>query len=107
MTIDALALSAIRSEAEDLAQGCRIQKIIPTGPLSVVLEVYNPERRQRVQLMFSADVHNARFHLMRQKASQQPGEPTPFLLLLRKYVRYGIITAIEQMPFERIIFLTI
>ncbi len=107
MTIDALALTAIRTEAEDLAQGCRIQKIISTGPISVVLEVYNPERRQRVQLMFSADVHNARFHLMRQKASQQPGEPTPFLLLLRKYIRYGIITAIEQLPFERIIILTI
>lgn len=107
MTIDALALAALRSEAIDKLQGCRIQKIIPTGPLSLVLEVYNPERRARVQFLMSADAQNARFHLLEQKASQRPGEPTPFLLLLRKYVRYGIIVNIEQLPFERIILLTI
>jgi predicted ribosome quality control (RQC) complex YloA/Tae2 family protein len=107
MTIDALALAAIREEALDKIQGCRIQKLIPTGPLSLVLEVYNAERRARVQFIMSADAQNARFHLLQDKASQQPGEPTPFLLLLRKYVRYGIVTNIEQLPFERIIVLTI
>ncbi|HEX2914237.1 MAG TPA: NFACT RNA binding domain-containing protein [Chloroflexia bacterium] len=107
MSIDALSLAAIRNEVATLAQGYRIQKIIPTGPLSIVLEVYNSARRQRVQIILSADAQNARFHLIQQKASQQPGEPTPFLLLLRKYVRYGIITRIEQLPFERIIILTI
>ena len=107
VTIDALALAAIRSEISTLVQGCRVQKIIPTGPLSLVLELYNPGRRQRVQFLMSADAQNARFHLIDQKASQQPGEPTPFLLLLRKYIRYGILTNIEQLPFERIIILTI
>ncbi len=107
MTIDALALAAIRTEVTELARGCRIQKIIPTGPLSIVLEVYNPTRRTRVQLLMSADAQNARLHLVKEKVSQQPGEPTPFLLLLRKYVRYGILTAIEQLPFERIVLLTI
>lgn len=107
MTIDALSLTAIRTEVAHLAQGCRVQKIIPTGPLSLTLEVYNPGKRQRVQFLMSADAQNARFHLLQQKASQQPGEPTPFLLLLRKYVRYGIVTNIEQLPFERIILITI
>ena len=107
MTIDALSLAAIREEVSGRAQGCRIQKIISTGPLSMVLEVYNSAQRSRVQFLMSADAQNARFHLISQKASQQPGEPTPFLLLLRKYIRYGIITDIEQLPFERIIILTI
>lgn len=107
MTIDALALAALRSETEQMVQGCRIQKIIPTGPLSLVLEVYNAGRKQRVQFLLSADAQNARFHLLSHKASQQPGEPTPFLLLLRKYVRYGIIDRIDQTPFERIVTISI
>ncbi len=106
MTIDALALAAIRAELDDMAQGCRIQKIIPTGPLSVVLEVYNSLKHQRVQFLMSADAQNARLHLLTGKASQQPGEFTPFLLLLRKYLRYAILTEIEQLPFERIVLLT-
>ncbi|MDB5081273.1 MAG: hypothetical protein JWP00_3197 [Chloroflexi bacterium] len=106
MTIDALSLAAIRAELDDMAQGCRIQKIIPTGPLSLVLEVYNPLKRQRVQFLMSADAQNARLHVIQEKASQQPGEFTPFLLLLRKYLRYAIFTEIEQLPFERIIVLT-
>ena len=106
MTIDALALAAIRAELDDLAQGCRIQKIIPTGPLSVVLEVYNPLKRQRVQFLMSADAQNARLHLIQEKASQQPGDFTPFMLLMRKYLRYAILTEIEQLPFERIMLLT-
>ncbi len=107
MTIDALSLAAIKEEVSELVQGCRIQKIIPTGPLSIVLEIYNPGKRQRIQLLLSADAQNARFHRLNQKASQQPGEPTPFLLLLRKYIRYGIVSDIQQLPFERIILLTI
>jgi predicted ribosome quality control (RQC) complex YloA/Tae2 family protein len=106
MTIDALALAAIRAELDDLTQGCRVQKIIPTGPLSVVLEVYNSLKHQRVQFLMSADAQNARLHLIQEKASQQPGEFTPFLLLLRKYLRYAILTEIEQLPFERIILLS-
>ncbi len=107
MTIDALALAALCSETEEAVRGCRIQKIIPTGPLSLVLEVYNASRRQRVQFLLSADAQNARFHILSQKASQQPGEPSPFLLLLRKYIRYGIIDKIEQTPFERIVSINI
>ena len=106
MTIDALALAAIRAELDDMAQGCRIQKIVPTGPLSVVLEVYNPLKHQRVQFLMSADAQNARLHIIQEKASQQPGEFSPFLLLLRKYLRYAIFTEIEQLPFERIMLLT-
>ena len=106
MTIDALALAAIRAELDEMAQGCRIQKIIPTGPLSVVLEVYNSLKHQRVQFLMSADAQNARLHLLTEKASQQPGEFTPFLLLLRKYLRYAILTEVEQLPFERIMLLT-
>ncbi len=107
MTIDALSLAAIRTEALEAARGYRIQKIVPTGPLSIVFEVYNSARRGRVQLLMSADAQYARFQIIQEKVSQQPGEPTPFLLLLRKYVRSGILTNIEQLPFERIVILTI
>jgi predicted ribosome quality control (RQC) complex YloA/Tae2 family protein len=107
MSIDALSLAAIRDELEAQVRGCRIQKIIPTGELSVVLEAYNPGLRQRKQFVLSADAQNARVHLMTQKASQMPGEVSPFLLLLRKYVRYGIITTIEQSQSERILTFTI
>jgi len=107
LTIDALALAAVCQEADTLLQGCRIQKIIPTGALSIVLEAYNPEYRRRVQFILSADAQNARFHLLSKKASQMPGDANPFMLVLRRYLRYGIVTAIEQMPFERIIILTI
>jgi len=107
LTIDALALAAIRCEAEDLIQGGRIQKIIPVGPLTIALEVYNSERHRRVQFVLSADAQNARFHLLTNKVSQAPGEPDQFLLLLKKYLRFGIITAVEQAPFERVISLTV
>lgn len=107
MTIDALALAAICSEAEDLLVGGRIQKIIPVGPLAVAFEIYSSERHRRIQFLMSADPQNARFHVLNGKVSQAPGQPDQFLLLLRKYVRFGIITNVEQTPFERVVTLTI
>jgi predicted ribosome quality control (RQC) complex YloA/Tae2 family protein len=107
VTIDALSLAAICNEANELIRGCRIQKIMLTGALSLVIEVYNPEYHRRVQFLLSADAQNARFHLLSQKASQMPGDPTGLLLVLKRYLRYGIITDIFQAPFERIVTLTI
>ncbi|NCC30744.1 MAG: fibronectin/fibrinogen-binding protein [Chloroflexia bacterium] len=105
MYFDALTLAAVAEELRATILHGRVQRVLLTGPLSLGLEVYAQGRRY--QLLASAHPQLARVHLVEGRLTRGVQQETPLLLLLRKYVLGGRITAIEQPPLERVLLLSI
>jgi predicted ribosome quality control (RQC) complex YloA/Tae2 family protein len=105
MYVDALTVAAIADELRQTIGGGRIQHVLLPTPLSVGLEVFRAGRRY--QVLASANPRSARLHLVEGKLSRGVEREPPLLLLLRKYLRGGTITAVEQPELERIVVLSI
>jgi predicted ribosome quality control (RQC) complex YloA/Tae2 family protein len=105
MYFDALTLTAVADELRTTILGGRIQRALLPDPLSIGLEVY--AHKQRYQLLATAHPAHARVHLIDGKLSRGVEQATPLLLLLRKYVLGGRITAIEQPLLERVLIVSI
>ncbi len=105
MYFDALTLTAVADELRATILGGRIQRTLLPDPFSIGLEVY--AHNQRYQLLATAHPTHARVHLSDGKLSRGVEQATPFLLLLRKYVLGGRITAIEQPLLERVLLVSI
>jgi len=101
MNFDALTTAAVRDELLDKVLDGRIQKVLFPSEDTLGLEVYS--KHQTYWLIASIHPQHYRVHLVQQKLHRAIERETPLLLLLRKYVRDGRITAIEQPPFERIL----
>ena len=102
---DVLTIAAVADELGSALLDGRVQRIGLAGPLTVAAEVYAGGRRHA--LVASADGQRARVHLARSLPSLDADLITPFGLLLRKYVRGGVIVGIDQPPLERLIRLSI
>ncbi len=102
---DALAAAAVADELAATILDGRIQRIGLVNRRTLAAEVYAGGRRRA--LIASADDRDARIHLAPAMPSLDADLITPFGLLLRKYLRGGIIGAIEQPPLERVIVLSI
>ena len=94
-------MAAVADELREKILGGRVQKVLLPDDLSVGLEVYS--RGKRHYLLASAHPQHARVHLVGERLRRGVEKPTPFLLLLRKYVRHGRIAAIEQPSLERVL----
>lgn len=105
MNFDALTLTAVADELRQTIVGGRIQRVVLPTPLSIGLEIYHAG--QRHQLIISSDPRTARIHRLSAKPTRGVERETPLSLLLRKYVRNGIVTAVEQPDLERILVLSI
>lgn len=106
MPFDALTISAICDELQHRLVGGRIQDVVLSGPLSLGLEVYRAGIG-RTNLLVSAHPQNARIQMVKSAPSRDPAQKHPLLLLLRKYVRGGLITSITQPRGERVVVLSI
>lgn len=104
MNFDALTLAAVTDDLQALVGG-RIQQVLLPTPLSIALEIYAGGRRH--YLFASADPRSARIHLLDTKPTRGPETPSPLVLLLRKYVRNGMIKGAEQPALERSVVLSI
>ena len=104
MTIDTLAVTAICHELQSFV-GAKIQDSVIASPLSIALELYH--NHQRRWLLLSAHPKLARIALHSQRIPRGVDQSTPLLLLLRKHVEGGRITAVHQPELERIISLSI
>ena len=98
---DALALHAIADELRATVLEGRVQKAFLVDEQSIALEVY--AQRQRRWLFASAHPEAARAHLVAEPQTRGTERVTPFLLLVRKYVRDARLVAIEQPPLERVL----
>src|SRR3954451_24275849 len=106
MPFDALTIGAVRREIEQKAVGGRVQGVLAAAPLTIGLEVYR-SGVGRTFLLLSAHPQLARVHFTPTAPSRDPLQQPPLLLLLRKYVRGGLISGLSQPPFERVLMLSI
>ncbi len=105
VSFDALAMHAVRDELEATILGGHVEKVVALSELEIGLRIRS--QRRDFDLLLSADAQAARIHLVRGTLRRLTEEVTPFLLLMRKYVREGRIVRVEQPPLERIITLGI
>lgn len=104
MYFDALTLAAVVDELRTAIVGGRVQRVLLPGALSVALEIY---AGRRFYLLLSAHPQFARVQLSPVRISRGADATPPLLLLLRKYVNRGRITAVEQPDLERVLLLSI
>src|SRR4051794_22861682 len=105
MYVDALTVAAIADELRQTIGGGRIPHVLLPTPLSVGLEGFRA--RRRYPGLASAHPRSRPLHLDEGKLSRGVELEPPVLLLLRKYLRGGTITAVEQPELERIVVLSI
>jgi len=103
MYFDALTMSCVADELRRTILHGRVQKVLLPDALSVGLEIY--ARRQRHYLLGCAHAELGRLLLSSTRLRRGAGKETGLLLLLRKYARGAIVSAIRQPPFERILHL--
>ncbi len=101
MFFDALTMACVADELRGTVLGGRVQRVLLADNLSVGLEIY--AAHQRHYLLASAHAELGRLLLSSEKLRRGVDKETGLLLLLRKYVRGGILAEIEQLPFERVL----
>ena len=101
LSFDALTLHAVVDELRTRFNGGRVQRVTLLDEWSLALELY--ANGERASLLISADPHAARVCLTRDRPERAAEHVTPFLLLLRKYVRDGRLETLSQPPLERVL----
>jgi predicted ribosome quality control (RQC) complex YloA/Tae2 family protein len=101
LSFDALTLHAVVDEIRARFSGGRVQKVALVDEWTLGFELYGSG--ERATLLISADPHAARVCLTRHRPERAAELVTPFLLLLRKYVRDGRLEALKQPPLERVL----
>lgn len=102
---DVLTTAAMADELATLLVDGRIQRIGLRDRQTLVAEVY--ARRQRHYLVAAIGGREAILYRTTQEPPIDTSLVTPFSLLLRKYLRGGVIVAVDQPPLDRIIRLSI
>lgn len=102
---DVLTIAALADELSESALDGRIQRLGHLDARTIGLEIYAGRRRR--YLIASADAEQPRLILSDNEPSFDTQLVTPFLLLLRKYVRGGFLVGVEQPPLERVLHFSI
>lgn len=102
MHFEGITLAAVVNELRQSIQSGFIQQIYQPLADLLVLQLYT---RKKHSLLISAS-RDARVHLTKQKY-ENPSAPSPFCMLLRKYLKGGRIEEIHQPNWERIVDLVI
>ncbi|MBA3451029.1 MAG: NFACT family protein, partial [Chloroflexia bacterium] len=98
---DVFTVAAITAELQATITNGRVQRIGLLDPRTIGAEIYAGGRRH--YLIASADDRSPRLRLAPALPSLDSALVTPFGLLLRKYVRGGLIQSIDQPPLERLV----
>ncbi len=104
MPLDAVVLSALRSELEQRIIGGRIDKIYQPEKDEILLHIRG--MGENIRLLISANQNNARVHIG-DVSRENPQSPPMFCMLMRKLFTGGIIRQINHPPLERILALEI
>lgn len=97
---DSLTLSAVVDGLQSLVGG-RLQHIAQLGAQDILLTVYT-RRLGEVRWLLSCSPQWARTYLLSHRLPSPP-QPPPFCMALRKYLQGGIILAIAQRRFDRVL----
>ena len=106
MSFDALTMHAVRDELEATLVGGFVEKVVPLSELEIGLRMRS--QHHDFNLLMSADPQAARIHLVGSGTLRRLSDDvSPFLLLVRKYVRESRIVSIQQPPLERVMRLAV
>lgn len=98
MNIDGLTITALVAELGERLPGSRVQQIYHPQPNLITLELWAGE--EKILLIEAGEL--PRVHLTTQKFAH-PQTPSAFCMLLRKYLRNGVIIEVSQPGLERIV----
>jgi len=102
MHFDALTLACITAELQQALASGRVQQVLMPDAASIGFEIYANQHRHYLAAI--TETRKSRVQLSTQKLRRGVEQPTPLLLLLRKYVRGALLTNIEQPePTERVL----
>jgi predicted ribosome quality control (RQC) complex YloA/Tae2 family protein len=104
MPFDALAMAALADELSTALPGGQVQKIIQPSANSIALAVY-AQGSQR-WLVASADPRYARVSQVSGKLAKAFPTPSPFVMLLRKYLEGARVRDVTVPRYERILEVT-
>jgi len=96
-------MKKITKELETELTGAAVQRISEPGHSEIVIDFYGQGRQQ--SLLFSIESKYARVHLtgVKRKKSRDSAPPSPFCMLLRKYLTGGRALSFSNPPLERIL----
>jgi predicted ribosome quality control (RQC) complex YloA/Tae2 family protein len=101
MPFDTMTMAAVTDELQSTLAGGRIQKIVQPSEASVGLGIYGAGVQH--WLLLSADSRFARVQLAGERLAKAFATPSPFVMLLRKYLDGGRVTEVQQLAGERIL----
>ncbi|MCJ7614132.1 NFACT family protein, partial [Candidatus Bathyarchaeota archaeon] len=101
-TMTSFDVAAATNEINESAEGAHVAKIYQIGTQTLLLKLRKPSQ-SRLQLLIEA---GKRLHLTAY-AHETPKRPSAFCMSLRKYLDNGVIKAVRQHEFERIVTLEI
>lgn len=100
MSFDTLIMKAVTEELRETLVGAPVQRVYEPERGEIVIHLYT--RGRQPGLLFSVDSRYARIHLTEQRY-QSLGQPSPFCMLLRKYLVGGRAVSFSNPPLERIL----
>ncbi len=100
MAFDALIMKAITDELQEQLTGAPVQRIYEAAGGEIMMHLYS--RGGQPGLLFSVDPRYARVHLTYRRL-QSREKPSPFCMLLRKYLAGGRAASFTNPPLERIL----
>lgn len=104
MSFDGFVTRCVAQELKQTIQGGKIDRVYQPEKDEIILSIRTHEGNFR--LLLSASASNPRIHLTSIKR-ENPMTPPMLCMLMRKHLCGGVITAISQMGFDRIIRLDI
>ena len=105
MSLDTFAISALADELGDKIIGGRVQDIIDVDEMAIGLEVFAAGRRH--YLVLSADASFPSARLSEAKLRRGTAQPTQLGLLFRRYIEGGVVIAVGQPAWERLLHIDI
>ncbi len=100
MAFDALIMKAVTEELREELAGAPVQRIYEPAAKDLIMHLYS--RGSQPGLLFSIDPRYARVHLTYRRP-QGLERPSPFCMLLRKYLTGGRAASFYNPPLERIL----
>ncbi|HHY46884.1 MAG TPA: fibronectin/fibrinogen-binding protein [Firmicutes bacterium] len=101
VSFDGIMLRAVSGEIEDAILGRRIDRVDQPSECEVSV-IIRGESRRDIQLFISCAPQIARIHISTTQR-QRPQEPSPFCMLMRKYLEGGRVISVEQDGLDRVI----
>jgi predicted ribosome quality control (RQC) complex YloA/Tae2 family protein len=102
MSFDGVVTRAITEELKQNILGGRISKIYQPYKQELLIQIR--ANGQTFKLLISANPSYSRLHFTNE-AYDNPSEPPMFCMLLRKHLEGNVITSIDQLDMERIIYI--